>query len=103
MEQEKKDFGRWWVWVLTLFVLSIIVFSGLSYMGIIGRTIVERKVFENSYQRSESVKSEIATFEATLAEIGHKLSGDISEQTRNELEAQASSIRIMLRVARGKQ
>ena len=103
MEQEKKYVGGWWIWIIVLLVFTSIIFTGLRYAGMIGGTIVERKVFEQSYQRSESVKTEVATFEATLAEIEHKLSGSIPEQTRTELEAQASSIRIMLRVARGKQ
>lgn len=103
MNQEKKDFGKWWLWVLFLPIQIVIVLSIMGYISKFTSTIVERKVFENSYQRSESIKSEVVIFEATLAEIDQKLSGSIGEQTRNELESQASSIRILLRVAKEKQ
>lgn len=100
MEQEKKHFGGWWVWVGLLLVGSIIILTGLQYAGILGRTVVERKVFENSYQRSESLRSQIATYEAQLSEINRKLSGDLDSATRVNFEAQASSIRVMLNSAR---
>lgn len=103
MEKEKKIFAAWWFWILLLVVISSIIIGGLNYAGIIGRTIVEREVFEQSYQRSESLRTEVATYEAQLAEIRHKLSSDIDSQTRTNLEAQASSIRVLLRVARSKQ
>lgn len=102
MNQEKKDFGKWWVWLMVLLIPTIIIFSVMGYTGKFTSVYVERKVFETSYQRSESVKTEIATFEATLSEITHKLSSNLDQVTRTNLEAQASSIRIMLRVARGK-
>jgi len=100
MDSDKKEFGKWWIWVLLFVVISIIVLSFLNYAGMIGRTVVERKVFEQSYQRSESYKSQIATWEAQLIEINSKLSGDLDKSTRQNLEAQASSIRVMLNSAR---
>ena len=104
MDKDKKEFGKWWMWILLLGIITIIVLSFLSYFGIVGRTIIERKVFENSFQYSESVKSSIATFEAQLSEIDHKLSSTtLDAETRTNLEAQASAIRIQLSVARSKQ
>jgi len=100
MDSDKKEFGKWWMWVLLFVVISVIVLSFLSYAGMIGRTVVERKVFEESYQRSESYKSQIATYEAQLAEISSKLSGSLDKSTRQNLKAQASSIRVMLNSAR---
>lgn len=103
MEQEKKYFAGWWLWVILLIAIASVIFTGLNYVGIIGRTAVEREVFEQSYQRSESLMSEIATYEAQLSEINRKLSGDIDANTRLNLEAQASSIRVLLTTARSKQ
>jgi hypothetical protein len=96
----KRFFGGWWLWVLFLLVISIITFFGLRMAGVIG----ERIVFENSFQYSESVKAEIATFEAQLAEIDRQLSNsELDKQTRENLEAQAAGIRIKLSTARSKQ
>jgi hypothetical protein len=103
MEQEKKYLGGWWVWICILLVGTVIVFSLLRYAGLIGGTIVERKVFENSFQYSEARKSEVATFQAQLVEIDRKLSNpEIDANTRSNLEAQASALRIQLSVARSK-
>ncbi len=103
MEQEKKYFAGWWLWVVFLIIISSIIFGVLNYIGLIGHTIVERKVFENSFQYSEARKSEIATFEAQLAEIDRKLSNpNLDPNTRTNLEAQAAAIRIQLNVARSK-
>ncbi len=102
MDQEKKEFGGWWMWVLLLLVISTVVFGALNYVGLIGKTVVERKVFENSFQYSEARKAEVATFEAQLAEINHRLSGNINADARNMLESQASALRIHLSVARSK-
>lgn len=103
MQNEKKELGGWWIWILALIVLSTIVLSGLKYAGIIGTTIVEREVFKNSFQYSEARKTEQATFEAQLSEINRRLlSQIISQDERNNLEAQAASIRILLTVSRSK-
>lgn len=103
MDSEKKEVGAWWVWILSLTVLSIIALTSLNYFGILGRTIVERKVFENSFQYSEARKSEIVVFEAQLVEIDIKLSNpSLSKETRTNIEAQASAIRIHLNAARRK-
>jgi hypothetical protein len=104
MEQEKKYFAGWWFWVLLLIIVSAIIFAGLNYAGIIGRTVVERKVFEQSYQRSEALKSQIATYEAQIVEIQLQLSrGDLDSSTQANLNAQLSSIRVMLNSARRQQ
>jgi len=79
MDKEKKDIGKWWIWVLFLIIITVISLFVLGYFGVIGRTIVERKVFENSFQYSEARKIEIATFEAQLVEIERKLSSNLKE------------------------
>lgn len=101
MDQEKKEFGSWWVWVLVLSAISIVVLGALSAAGVFTGTIIERKVFENSYQRTEGLKARIATYEAQLAEIvGQLARGDLDASTRSGLEAQAAAIRIQLRAAK---
>lgn len=103
MDHEKKEFGKWWVWVLFLLMITGVIFTGLNYVGLIGRTVVERKVFENSFQYSEARKTEIATFEAQLAQIERKLSNpNLDNNTRTNLQATADSIKIKLNVARRK-
>lgn len=99
IEQDKKYFASWWFWVLLLVIATILVFAGLKVAGVVG----ERVVFEQSFQYKEARKTEIATFEAQLAEINRKLNFvSLDENTRVNLEAQASAIRIQLNVARRK-
>jgi hypothetical protein len=98
MDKEKKYFARWWFWVLGLIIATAIIFGILRIAGVIG----ERIIFEQSFQYKEARKTEIATFEAQLAEIERKLSSPIDENTRANLEAQAASIRIHLKVAKQK-
>lgn len=99
-------------WTIRRYLLLLVVIGALAgaasftlrSFGIIGKTIVEREVFERSYQRSESLKSQIATEEAALEEINRQLSRpDLDPSTRANLEAQASGIRVRIRAAKGKQ
>ena len=91
------------MWILGLFVVFFLVLSILHYLGMFGQTVVERKIFENSFQYSEARKTEIATFEAQLAEINRSLtSSEIDDQTKSNLEAQAAGLRIKLQVARSR-
>lgn len=84
-------------------VLSLVGFT-LNSLGLFGRTVVERKVFEQSYQRSEALKSQIANDEAVLAEITRKLGNSgLDANTRANLEAQAAAARIRINTARSKQ
>lgn len=103
MNDERKEFGKWWMWVLALLVVSSVVFGGLRVGGLIGGTVVEREVFKRSFQYKEARNSEIAVYEATLAEISTKLSNpELDVNTRTNLEAQASALRIQLSAARRK-
>lgn len=84
-------------------ILAIVGFS-LRSLGYWGGTVVERKVFENSYQRSEALKSQIAVDEAALVEIEHKLANpNLDSDTRYNLEAQASAARVRISTAKRKQ
>ena len=104
----KKD-ATWTFWkFLPLFLVIIavlfVVGFGLRSIGLLGGTVVERKVFEQSFQRSEALKSEIAMNEAVLMEINRKLlNSNLDADIRFNLEAQASSARIRIETARRKQ
>ena len=101
IDQDKREVGGWWMWILGLVVVSVVVFGGLRYTGMIGQTFVERKVFENSYQYTAAQKARIATFEAQLAEIDTRLlSTELDGVTRTNLEATRSGIKVQLGVAR---
>ena len=73
IEQEKKELGKWWIWILILLLGTIVVLTTTGYLGKIMGTVVERKVFENSYQRSEAMKSQMITWQAQLASIESQL------------------------------
>ena len=101
--------SRWTIWKLAPLALGVIVVMfvvgfGLKSLGLIGSTVVEREVFEQSYQRSSALKERIAVDEATLAEINTKLTNpNLDENTRFNLEAQASAARARIAAARSQQ
>lgn len=83
-----------------LFFINIIILLNSGIMTI-GSTIVEREVFENSYQRSEGIKEEIAINKAVEAEIEERLKNrEISEEERRSLEIQKSAIKIRIETAK---
>ena len=97
-------FGKFLPLALLVIIVLAAVGFGLRSMGMLGGTIVERKVFEHSYQRSESIKSQIAVDEASLAEIERKLMNpNLDSDTRYNLEAQAAAARIRINAARARQ
>ena len=101
---EKRAFGAWWIWILVLVVIAAVVFGGLRYAGIIGTTVVEREVFKRSYQRTEGLKSQIATYEAQLAQLRIKLSDpNLEPGVKRSLQAQKAGIEIQLASARSQQ
>ena len=61
-------------------------------------------MFEQSFQYSEARKSEIATYEAQLAEINSQLADpNLDEDTRRSLKAQKSAIEVRFTAAKAKQ
>jgi len=107
MNQVAKE-TSWTFWrFLPIFLIAVVILSaigfGLNSLGLFGRTVVERKVFENSFQYTEARKTEIATYEAQLAEIDGKLANpNLDVDTRANLEAQKSALNIQLATARRK-
>jgi hypothetical protein len=96
MDQEKKELGAWYMWVLLLVVVGAIVLMGLNYFGVFTTTIVERKVFEQSYQKKAADSDAVSTFDAQLSLLRRKLnSGDLSVEERSNLQAQIDSILIL--------
>ena len=98
IESEKKEFGAWWIWITLLIVVSIIAFSILGYFGKIGSVFVERKVFEQSYQRSEAMKSQEITWNAQLASINSQL---ISNPNSTSLIAQKRMLEVQIAQIKG--
>ena len=91
------------IFITIVVIVGVLGFGGRS-LGLWGTTVVERKVFEASYQRSESLVSEIATYEATITEIeAQLLNQNLDENTRYTLNAQLSATRIRLNSARSTQ
>lgn len=108
----RKDVGQYaaetrWTFFrfLPIAIVVIVVFSvlgfGLNSLGLFGRTVVERKVFENSYQRIEGLKSQIAINEAELSEIDMKLGNpNLDSDTRYNLEAHRTALKIRIEGAK---
>ena len=101
--------SSWTFWrFLPLTLIVVVVLGGFGFitksLGLWGGTIVERKVFEESYQRSSAINAQIATDEATLAEINIQLSNsNLDKDTRYNLNAQAAAARVRISTARSQQ
>lgn len=99
MKEIESD-ARWTFWkVLPLFLMVIVLLSVIGFTtrscSLLGNTIVEREVFENSYQRSEALKSSMSIFRAQRMAIESKLlNPNLDENTKFNLEAQLSAIEV---------
>ena len=103
MREGRKATWRFLPTVIGVSVVLTILGFVLNSLGLFGRTVVERKVFENSYQRSSSIDSQIATDEAALVEINSQLARtDLDAGTRANLEVQASAARVRIAAAKGR-
>lgn len=101
--------ARWTFWkFLFLTIQIILVLAGIAFglrsLGLWGGTAVEREVFEASYQRTESIRAQIATDEAVLVEIERKIANpELDAVTRTNMEAQAAAARVRIAAAKGRQ
>jgi hypothetical protein len=101
MNKERKEFGKWWLYVLMLVGVSIAALGVLNYAGLFGKTFVERKVFENSYQYTEGQRARVNILRAQQVEIERQLRNKkLDGTTRSNLESQAAAIRVQLGAAR---
>ena len=98
VDEEKRELGKWWLWVLGLVAITIIVLSTMGYMGKLTGTFVERKVFEQSYQRSEGLRSQLLTWEAQLASINSQL---VSKPNNVNLQAQKAMLEVQIAQTKG--
>jgi cell division protein FtsB len=97
MEQEKKEFGKWWIFILALIVLTIGVLTMTGYIGKVANTAIDRKVMEQSYQKQAGDNARNKTYRAQLAHINSKLnSGTLDAGTKAELEAQKAMLEVQL-------
>ncbi len=96
-EREAKGFIiNWWKFGLTMVVLTLIVIGILNAMGKFGSAAVNTAVFQNSYQKKSADSAADRKYKAQLAEINHQLHrADITDEHRENLEAQAASIRVL--------
>jgi len=96
-DSEKKFLGKWWVWITFLIIVSSIAFGALKYLGIYGTTVAERIIFENSYQKTAADKKAKNIYSAQLAEIEYRLNGELDDNVRSDLNAQAAMLRVQSR------
>ncbi len=102
VDKDKREFGAWWIWVVVLMVFAGVTFTVLGYMGKFTGTFVERKVFEQSYQRSEGLKSQQNAWEAQLASINVHLSQvDVGSDLHNQLMSQKAMLEVQIRQTKG--
>lgn len=91
--KDKREFGKWWIWVLALIVITGAVGFGMRFAGVAG----DRIIFENSYQKAAADADRTATLEAELAQINALLrSNTLTEIERADLEAQRAAITVQL-------
>lgn len=99
--------AKWtaWKFLPTIIIISLLLGAigfGTRSLGLWGGTIVERKIFENSYQRSEALRSEIAQQKATIAILEGQLNGASAEESEI-IQSQLNAARIRLATVRGEQ
>lgn len=93
IDQEKREFGKWWLWVLLLVMITAIAGFALRGAGVFGGRII----FENSYQKHSADNARRSALEAELVGINTRLqSGDLTETQRSDLKAQRAAVQFQL-------
>ena len=96
MDSDKKEVGKWVVWIIVLFIGVVIVFSLINYVGLGVSTVVERKVFEQSYQKQAADSDAISAYDAQLTILRRRLrASDITTIKKTEIQGQIDSINIL--------
>lgn len=97
IDTEKRDFGKWWIWILVLFIVSIVALGLTRAGGLVFWTAVEREVFEQSYQRSAAQEARFNTLNAELIQAETLLrSNTLTETQEADARAQIAGIRAQL-------
>lgn len=81
-------------------ILIIFVVGAISIGFSVMMTAGERAVLVNSHQYKEGMIDRARTWEAELAGIEQRLSGQLDETTRKNLEAQRAVLNVQLQSAR---
>lgn len=99
-KQERREFGRWWMWILLLVLVSTLILGATGQLGRVVDVVIQREVFENSFQYDQAREKEISTYDAQIAELeGRLLNPNLTESTRTEIEAQLSQLKVLRRSA----
>jgi len=89
MNQERQEFGKWWLVTLLLVVITIVVFTVLN----VGGVATERLVFTNSYQKAAGDKSQLNAWRAQLASINSQL---VNDPENGNLKAQKAMLEVQI-------
>ena len=101
MENEKKEFGKWWLYVLALIVISVGILTFTGAFGKVFTTAVERKVFEESYQKQAGDSARLNAYRAQLAQIDVQLSNpELDNNTRMDLKSQQAMLRVQINASK---
>lgn len=93
---EKKELGKWWIWITLLIMLSMALLGITKSLGIWGQTTAENIIFESSYQKQSADQDAINRYQAQLGEINYQLSTTTDKEIRNQLRSQAAMLRIQI-------
>lgn len=89
--------------VVPFLLVLVALFFGVSSLIKTLSVSVEREVFENSFQRTEALKSGLSRYEANLVEINYKLADrHLARGERKGLEAKRASLTMMINSTKGK-
>ena len=98
MDKDKKDLGKWWIWILFLVLVTVGIFTALKPAGMWW----ERQVFVESHQYKEARSSELAAFQAQLAQIQIQLITETDENVINNLRSQQAMLNVQIQTARAR-
>jgi len=101
-DKEKQEFGKWWIFVTSLFGISLVMIVLLNLFGILGKTLVEEKVFSNSFQRKAGLDEERARYEAELAKVNSLITNTRDLKEIKELQAQKAMLEVLIRTNENK-
>ena len=97
MSREEKKYISSYVWYFVWLIVAIaVVFGVFNALGKVGSTATEALIFQNSYQKVSSDRGAMKMYKAQYAEVQYQLSQDVSDETRANLNKQASALRVQM-------